>query len=391
MEMFLIWCLAYAIVRAAGDTAVNLASLLRGRPVTVHTRRPRSTSAGQSGDKPAPGRPVRPSYTGRALGTLARAVKESFVEGWRTGWSNGRTARYAGQGWRPWRQPHPPAEDMPVGDPPTPGAGIPRATPPPASSDPGPAAGGPAPRPAGGTTEAPTVDPVDPVGDKPAQPGRSGRPAGGDDEIVDAEVVTPRCWSDLDIDEQHQVVAAARDRYGRAWDDLTVDQCAGVVRDWINTRYRVDLHEIDVFDAQRGRDDPTWLTGPPDPGPAPTAGPAHDPATAVTGPSTPEGAPMTTTSGETTNIANARAYYTSLEKHATDDVAGQIELSKSYLTVAQMSDETVLGAITRAEEAARLLATAAAGVGAALEAHRLMEEAVASTPGAANTDFYKKG
>ncbi len=100
---------------------------------------------------------------------------------------------------------------------------------------------------------------------------------------------------------------------------------------------------------------------------------------------------MTTTSGETTNIANARAYYTSLEKHATDDVAGQIELSKSYLTVAQMSDETVLGAITRAEEAARLLATAAAGVGAALEAHRLMEEAVASTPGAANTDFYKKG
>ena len=54
-----------------------------------------------------------------------------------------------------------------------------------------------------------------------------------------------------------------------------------------------------------------------------------------------------------------------------------------------MEDQNVLAAISAAEEAAHNLAAAAGGVLTALENHRLMEEAVASTPGAAATDFYR--
>ncbi|MGF7235312.1 MAG: hypothetical protein ACQSGP_10200, partial [Frankia sp.] len=129
----------------------------------------------------------------------------------------------------------------------------------------------------------------------------------------------------------------------------------------------------------------------PDSDVAPTAAPAHDPDAIAAGPTT-EGAPPMTApigSGETTTIASARAYYTRLSEHAMKAVAAQIELSRSYLTGAEMGDPKVLNAISHTHEVATMLAAAARSVLEALAAHNLMEEAVASTPGAAKTDFYR--
>jgi hypothetical protein len=122
-----------------------------------------------------------------------------------------------------------------------------------------------------------------------------------------------------------------------------------------------------------------------------TAAPAHDPAAITAGPTTQGAPPMTTPtgSGETTTIASARAYYTQLSEHAMKAIASQIELSRSYLTAAEMGDQKVLAAIGHTHEVATMLASAARSVLEALAAHNLMEEAVASTPGAANTKFYR--
>ncbi len=364
--MILIWCLAYAIMRSLQDTVVNTTSLLKGRPVTPRGRRAATEN---------PDAATRPSYTGRTAGAVGGLIRESFLDGWRFGWRWGRQSyrRRAGrwQSWRPWQEPPPapsagPTADGRGQDPPSPGPG-------PGPGDPG--------------QQAPTVDPVDPA--EPVDPEVVTDPpdhVAYDDDMIEG---TPLCWSDLEPDEQVAVVAAARDQWGQRWTALTVDQRAATVRDWINQVYGARLTSTDVFTAQARRDDPTWLSGPLDPGPA-RADPVYDPATAGTDPTTFEGDLMAITSGETTNIANARAYYQSLEGHAITDIASQIELSRSYLTAAEMSDQAVLGAITAADEVARTLATAAAAVLTALEAHRLMEEAVASTPGAANTTFYRQ-
>uniref|UniRef100_UPI001EF67817 hypothetical protein n=1 Tax=Frankia sp. Cj3 TaxID=2880976 RepID=UPI001EF67817 len=210
-----------------------------------------------------------------------------------------------------------------------------------------------------------------------------------DSDIEDAEIVTPACWSDLDPAEQAQVAAAATDRHGRAWSDLRTEDATTTVREWINSRYQTDLTDTDVTTAQAGHTDPTWPGTPPTDSTSPLGlVAAPTPAATVTG--TPEGdTPMATGSGETTTISAARMYYEQLAGHAETDIASRIELSRTYMTAAQLSDPGVLTAIAHAQETAGLLAAASRAVVQALEAHRLMEEAVASTPGAASTDFYR--
>ena len=396
MEAVLLWCLAYAIYRSIADTAANTAHLLLGQPVTPRGRRATTE----------PGVPVRRAYLGRSLGAIFGLARESFIDGWYAGWAWGRQA-YRSRGsrwssWRPWSQP-PAGPEAAPGPPRDSGAGQP----------------GPKARPGRASTQAPTIDPADPqpesvvhddedyldfatAGDSteppptrprpepasatPSSPSTSAPPAAGsqDEEILDGH---PVCWTDLDAAEQAAVAAAARDQWGRLWLDLTVDQCAAAVADWINATFGVALTPGDVIAAQARHDDPTWLTGP-----VPSAGTAEvaalPPAPSVAGTTTPQGDTMIT-SGETTNIENTRTYYTNLQTHVINDIASQIELSRSYLTAAQMEDQNVLDAISAAEEAAHNLAAAAGGVLTALANHRLMEEAVASTPGAAATDFYR--
>lgn len=286
------------------------------------------------------------------------------------------------------------------------------------------------------------TDPTWRTGPTPTTPPPTPTPtpasASSDDDIVDAEIVAPRCWSQLTVDEQ-QRIADGVTATGRTLADLPDSERDQLIAAWISRTYRVDLSATDVAAEQAARDAqataatrtgrlrsarvadhaPDCPTGrgladlaaieaamaaeataactdapSPDPAsPPPSAdGPAaHTPTAPAVGiPShTGELTIMTTGSGETTNIQAARTYYTQLAGHASNDIGTRVELSKTYMTAAQLSDQGVLAAIGQVEEAARMLAAAAVGVTTALEAHRLMEEAVASTPGAANTDFYR--
>lgn len=401
MEIVLVWCLWYAMYRAVKDTSANTVSLLRGRQVT-----PRGRAAG-------PDAAVRPGYVGRGLGTLAALAWESLAAGWRTGWAEGRADHDTHDGWRPWREPTtpPPANaSEPAGPRPADAGGARPRRRPTTNPHPRPAAGGD--REGSRGDEAPPAGPQSP-GPAPTittDPDPEGTGAGTSqapdlDDVLDAELgepaglAVPMCWSDLTGAEQAEVTAAARDRWGAPWDRLTVHQCAAAVRDWINDRYGIALTSKHVLDAQASRDDPTWLSGPAvdvvDVDPldsdlvALTAGSA--PAPPGTGTPHPQGAAaMTTHSGETTNLSSSRAYYEELETHATDAIAGQIELSKATLSVAEMGDVEVMTAIATAHETAMKLAGDARAVLAALEPHRVMEEAVAAVPGAANTPFYRQ-
>ncbi|THJ54883.1 hypothetical protein [Candidatus Frankia alpina] len=155
-----------------------------------------------------------------------------------------------------------------------------------------------------------------------------------------------------------------------------------------------DGHRVDPADApdpfQRTPDGDTDAPSPDPTSPTPALV-AHTPDAPAAGiPSHQGELPiMTVGSGETTNIQAARTYYEQLAGHAEADIASRIEMSRTYMTAAQLSDPGVLSAISHAQETAGLLAAASRGVVSALENHRLMEEAVASTPGAANTDFYR--
>lgn len=86
--MELAFLVAYwLIIRALGDTIGNTASLLQGRPVRV--RRTVHTGPGTTGQL------AGPSYTGRALGTVAAVAKESLVSGVRSGWAIGKARHEA--------------------------------------------------------------------------------------------------------------------------------------------------------------------------------------------------------------------------------------------------------------------------------------------------------
>jgi hypothetical protein len=482
MEVILAWCLIYAVAKSLQETTLNVRDLLRGRTVNVDPARP-DTATGPAGE-----RPVRPSFTGRTLGTICRLAVASFRAGWRQGWDGGRTARQTGEPWRPWRQPRPGrvprgATGPEVGfDPPGtsygpnpgpqpgPHAGPnPRPTPGPRPGAPGggaPTAGGPTPP---GPPPGPGTPP-DPAGPSPAAS------ADADDDIVDG---APRCWAELLDDDREKVIEAAQRRYGRHWPNLTIDQCLAAVADYLNHVYGTALTPDDVAAAQREHPDdrtfyapryagpasvPTcwsdmdildrlytvqrssdlwdrrpwaelteaeraWAVGdviaerygprlsvaevlaaeraqptptdwgldddmeyvpdPTDSDPAP-AGPVHAPAAIAAGP-TPQGDHMVTTSGETNTFRSAVAYYTQLQGHALNDIASQIELSRSSMTGAQLADPQVISAVATAEEAARTLAAASGLAVTALSRHTVMEEAVAATPGAANTDFYRQG
>jgi hypothetical protein len=101
-------------------------------------------------------------------------------------------------------------------------------------------------------------------------------------------------------------------------------------------------------------------------------------------------ATVTVGSGETTNIQSTRAYYEDLAAHVEKDILGQVELSTATLSLAEMNDPEVKAAVANVSEQFALARAAALEVPKALERHRLMEEAVRSTPGAAQTGFYKE-
>ncbi|MCK9895202.1 hypothetical protein [Frankia sp. AgB32] len=302
------------------------------------------------------------------------------------------------------------------------------------------------------TGPPPTTPPPTPT------PAPASASAGNDDNIVDAEIVAPRCWSQLAPDEQQQIADGAA-ATGRKLADLPDAERHQLIADWISRTYRTDLTATDVAAAQAAQDaqamagctectaadrdgrpasaraadhrlgcptgrflaeraagytgwldqdgrrvDPADAPAPfrttpddeadsssPDPTSPTPALVAHTPTAPAVGIPTHEGelTIMTAGSGETTNIQAARTYYEQLAGHAESDIASRIEMSRTYMTAAQLSDTGVLSAIAHAQETAGLLAAASRGVVSALEAHRLMEEAVASTPGAANTDFYR--
>lgn len=91
MEL-LILCLWYAIIRGVGQTARNVSDLLHGRPVQVH--RPAAYANGYGGGLAPMGPMASPSYSGRAIGTVAAVTKESLTAGLASGWQKGQ-ARHA--------------------------------------------------------------------------------------------------------------------------------------------------------------------------------------------------------------------------------------------------------------------------------------------------------
>jgi hypothetical protein len=109
------------------------------------------------------------------------------------------------------------------------------------------------------------------------------------------------------------------------------------------------------------------------------------------GASTHTGGPaMPAASGETTTIVNARNYYEQLKAYIDTDILSQVALSESTFRTADLQDDKVYGGITLLREALHLAQSHAQAILDAFDAHRRLEEAVTTTEGAAQRDFYKQ-
>lgn len=436
MELLLLWALTYAIVHASRQTWRHGKAALLGRPLPPSPARPTVTDTAAAGVEAAAG----------GVAQAAGSIWQAAGDGWRAGWHQGRTTRADRGRWRPWDGPtvwvagpgpRPQGEPSTPSTPPAGGRQDTTDRPSQPADSRGDGPGRQAPccwselsvdeqrgivadvRAAGRewgdlsvdeaaaavrahlrvryglyrvstadilTAQARHDDPTWRTG-PPASP--TPTPAGAttptaDDDISDAEIVAPRCWSDLTVDEQRGVMS------GLPWDTYTAAQRDTLIAEWISARYRVERTATDVAAEQAARDAeataactecvaadrdgrlvsaraadhrlgcPTgrffaerhagytgWLDqdglrvdGPTfvrsdeaaGPSPDPTSPPlglmAHDSAATAAGIPALEGAPfMTTGSGETTNIQSTRTYYEQLAGHARSDIASRIETS----------------------------------------------------------------
>jgi len=102
------------------------------------------------------------------------------------------------------------------------------------------------------------------------------------------------------------------------------------------------------------------------------------------------GPAMSTPTGETTRIGHGRTYYESLIAHLEDDVVSQVNLSESTFRTAGLEDDAVFERIGALREHLGQAKADAEAILTALAEHTRLEEAVNTTQGAAERDFYKR-